>query len=155
MSIAFIYSSNSQLGIWYVFAACLITPAFIFCEVDTGGDLGDRNNVELIFLPLTILGRPWVCSRGRGVRSPRVVYQNMCISKHTWECQSESWCVCVRGGGRGSRRLVDFQPSLKVSLNWHPHLRTTVLRRIQGTHSVKVGFLMPKGMRESSLFNIY
>lgn len=155
MSIAFIYSSNSQLGIWYVFAASLLTPAFIICEVDRGGDLGDRNNVELIFLPLTIIGRPWVCSRGRGVRPPRAVYQNMCISKHTGECQSESLCVFVGGGGRGSRRFVDFQPSLKVSLNWHPHLRSTVLRRIQGMYSGKVGFLMHKGVRESSLFNIY
>ena len=52
MSIAFMYSSNSQFGIWYVFAASPIMPAFIFYEGVGGGDLGDRNNARLIFPPL-------------------------------------------------------------------------------------------------------
>ena len=65
MSVAFIYSSNSQFGIWYVFAASCITPAFIFCEGAGGGDLGDRNNVGLIFSPLKIIRKTLVLSRGR------------------------------------------------------------------------------------------
>lgn len=68
MSIAFVYSSNSQFGIWYVFAASCITPAFIICEGAEGGDRGDRSNVGLIFSPWKIIRKTLVLLRGRESR---------------------------------------------------------------------------------------